>query len=90
LADAAYFHVLADGLSCARHKKPNSGMLGRDALMLAQRMLREPIRAISNAEAGEVWPRQRGQDLRRFLVRTLERHIERRLNSAAAIGRLGG
>ncbi len=88
--DAAYFHVLADGLSCARHKKPNSSLLGREALVLAQRMLREPIRALSNAGASEVWPRQRGQDLRRFLVRTLERHIERRLNAAAAIVRLSG
>lgn len=86
LADTAYFHVLADGLSCARHRKPNSSLLGQESLALAQRMLREPIRAM----AGDVWPRQRGQDLRRFLVRTLERHIERRLNSAAAISRFGG
>jgi DNA repair protein RecO (recombination protein O) len=49
-------------------------------------MLREPIRKLVD----DSWERQRGQDLRRFLVRTLERHIERRLNSAAAIGRLGG
>jgi DNA repair protein RecO (recombination protein O) len=88
LGDTAYFHVLADGLSCARHKKPNSGLLGPEALGLAQRMLREPIRAIANATANEAWPRQRGQYLRRFLVRTLERHIEKRLNSAAAIGRI--
>ncbi len=82
----AYFHPLADGLICVRHKKPNSSVLSREALALAQRMLREPIRSM----AQEAWTRQRGQDLRRFLVRTLERHIERRLNSAAAIGRLGG
>ena len=84
--EAAYFHVLADGLSCARHKKPNSSLLSRDSLELAQRMLRDPIRAMS----GEPWTRQSGQDLRRFLVRTLERHTERRLNSAAALSRLGG
>jgi DNA repair protein RecO (recombination protein O) len=82
----AYFHPLADGLSCARHKKPNSSMLSADALALAQRMLREPIRAM----AGDPWARQRAQDLRRFIFRTLERHIERRLNAAAAIARLGG
>jgi DNA repair protein RecO (recombination protein O) len=82
----AYFHPLTDGLRCVRHKQPNSGVLGRDTLVLAQRMLREPIRTMSN----EPWTRQQGQDLRRFLMRTLERHIERRLNSAAAIGRLGG
>lgn len=86
-AGAAYFHVLADGLTCARHKKPNSSLLSADALALAQRMLREPIRTV--APVGP-WPRQRGQDLRRFLFRTLERHIERRLNAATALARLGG
>jgi DNA repair protein RecO (recombination protein O) len=82
----AYFHPLTDGLSCARHKQSNSSVLSQEALILAQRMLRESIRSI----ADEPWARQRGQDLRRFLVRTLERHIERRLNSAAALARLGG
>lgn len=86
LKEAAYFHPLADGLSCAHHKRPNSSLLSRESLALAQRMLREPIRALGN----EPWTRQRGQDLRRFLVRTLERHIERRLNSAATWSRLGG
>jgi len=84
--DGAYFHPLIDGLTCARHQPPNGGLLSQDSLALARRMLREPIRSI----AKEPWTRQRGQDLRRFLVRTLERHIERRLNSAATIGRLTG
>lgn len=84
--EAAYFHVLADGLSCVRHKKLNSGMLSRDSLALAQRMLRDPIRAMST----EPWTRQSARDLRRFLVRTLERHTERRLNSAEVFGRMGG
>lgn len=86
LRETAYFHPLADGLSCTRHKRPNSSLLGREGLQIAQRMLREPIHAM----AAEAWPRQRAQDLRRFLVRTLERHIERRLNSAAVLVRLGG
>jgi len=84
--EAAYFHGLTDGLSCARHKKPNSSMLSRDSLALAQRMLRDPIRSM----AEEPWTRQSGQDLRRFLVRTLERHTEHRLNSAAVFARMGG
>lgn len=86
VGEGAYFHALADGLSCARHKKPNSSMLGRDSLELARRILRDPIHAMG----GEPWTRKSGQDLRRFLVRTLERHIERRLNSAVALSRLGG
>ena len=84
--EAAYFHGLTDGLSCVRHKRPNSSMLGRDSLALAQQMLRDPIRSMSH----EPWTRQSGQELRRFLVRTLERHTERRLNSAVVFTRMGG
>jgi DNA repair protein RecO (recombination protein O) len=38
--------------------------------------------------AGESWPRRRGQDLRRFTLQALERHLERKLKSAEALGRL--
>jgi DNA repair protein RecO (recombination protein O) len=82
----AYFHALSDGLSCERHKRPNSSLLTVESLAVAQRILREPIRAL----AGEPWPRQHGQDLRRFAIRTLERHVERRLQAGAALARLGG
>lgn len=82
----AYFHPLADGLSCVRHKKTNSSGLSRESLEVAQRLLREPIRAVGDGP----WNRQEAQDLRRFLVRTLERHIERRLNAATAFERSGG
>jgi len=53
---------------------------------LAQRMLRAP----ASAFAGEVWPRRRAQDLRRFTWQSLERHLERKLRTAEALGRLGG
>lgn len=82
----AYFHAVADGLSCVRHKKPNSRILSRKSLDLAQRMLREPIRAMADG----AWESERAQDLRRFLIRTLERHIERRLNSAAVLAKFSG
>jgi DNA repair protein RecO (recombination protein O) len=36
--------------------------------------------------AGEEWPRERAQDLRAFAVGVLERHLERRLRSAAGLG----
>lgn len=84
---AAYFHGLADGLSCVHHKKPNSSLLRVESLALVQRVLREPVHTLGREDP---WPRQRGRDLRQFLTRTLERHIERRLNSAAALARLGG
>jgi DNA repair protein RecO (recombination protein O) len=48
------------------------------------------LRASASAFAAEPWPRRRGQDLRRFTLQTLERHLERKLKSAEALARLGG
>ena len=87
LAGAAYFHVLSDGLGCAAHRKPNSSLLAAESLATAQAMERTPLAAFVH---GELWPRQRAQDLRRFTVRILERHLERRLHAAAALRQLGG
>jgi DNA repair protein RecO (recombination protein O) len=46
------------------------------------------LRAPASAFAAEEWPRRRGQDLRRFTLQALERHLERRLRSAEALARL--
>jgi DNA repair protein RecO (recombination protein O) len=81
-----YYHALSDGLRCSLHQRPSGRRLDPDTVTLALRMLREPIGSF----AAEAWGRERGRDLRRFLVRTLERHIERRLNSAAALAQMGG
>jgi DNA repair protein RecO (recombination protein O) len=48
------------------------------------------LRAPASAFAAEPWPRRRAQDLRRFTLQALERHLERKLRSAEALGRLGG
>ena len=80
------FNTLGDGLFCALHRNGNSSALSADSWQLAQRMLRAPVSAF----AAEPWPRRRGQDLRRFTLQALERHLERKLRSAEALGRLGG
>jgi DNA repair protein RecO (recombination protein O) len=48
------------------------------------------LRAPASTFTAEPWPRKRGQDLRRFALQTLERHLERKLKSAEALARLGG
>jgi DNA repair protein RecO (recombination protein O) len=48
------------------------------------------LRAPAATFAGEPWTRRRGQDLRRFTLQTLERHLERKLKSAEALARMGG
>jgi DNA repair protein RecO (recombination protein O) len=80
------FNTLCDGLFCAAHRGGNASGLSADSWQLAQRMLRAPAAAF----AAEAWTRRRGQDLRRFTVQALERHLERKLRSAEALGRLGG
>jgi DNA repair protein RecO (recombination protein O) len=75
-----------DGLSCGLHRNGSASMLSADSWQLAQRMLKAPAAAF----AREPWTRKRGQDLRRFTLQTLERHLERKLKSAEALARLGG
>jgi len=76
----------ADGLFCGLHANGSASALSADSWQLAQRILHAPVTAF----ADELWPRKRGQDLRRFTRQTLERHLERKLKCAEAIARLGG
>jgi DNA repair protein RecO (recombination protein O) len=80
----ASFHPQADGLFCPLHRQGTGSLLSADSWLLAQRILREPATAF----AQEPWPRRRGQDLRRFTLQSLERHLERHLRSAEAISRV--
>ena len=80
----ASFHPAADGLFCARHRQGAGSVLSADSWMLAQQILRAPVTAFAEGD----WSRRRGQDLRRFTLQALERHLERRLRSAEAIARL--
>ena len=80
------FNTYADGLFCGLHSNGSASALSADSWQLAQRMLRAPVAAF----AGEPWPRRRGQDLRRFTLQMLERHLERKLRTAEALSRLGG
>jgi DNA repair protein RecO (recombination protein O) len=79
------FNAHADGLFCHLHRNGTANALSADSWQLALRMLRAP----ASAFAGEPWPRRRAQDLRRFALQVLERHLERRLRSAESLARLG-
>jgi DNA repair protein RecO (recombination protein O) len=85
-AEEISFSGYADGLFCALHRNGSANTLSADSWQLAQRMLKAP----ASAFAAEAWTRKRGQDLRRFTLQTLERHLERKLKSAEALARLGG
>jgi DNA repair protein RecO (recombination protein O) len=81
-----YFHHYADGLVCGLHRSGGASALSADSWQLAQRMLKSPVAAF----AGEPWPRRRGNDLRRFTLQALERHLEKKLRTGEALARLGG
>ena len=80
------FNSYADGLFCSLHRSAGSVVLSEDSWQLAQRILRVPVSTF----ASEPWPRRRAQDLRRFTLQVLERHLERKLRTAEALARLGG
>jgi DNA repair protein RecO (recombination protein O) len=85
-ADETSFNAYADGLFCQVHRPGNASELSADSWQTAMKMLRAPVGAF----AGERWPRRRGQDLRRFALQSLERHLERKLKSAEMLARLPG
>jgi DNA repair protein RecO (recombination protein O) len=84
--EQVWFQSYGDGLFCDVHRGSGASALSVDSWQMAQRMLRAPVSAF----AGEQWPRRRGMDLRRFALQSLERHLERKLRTAEALGRLGG
>src|SRR5919204_1109761 len=69
----SYFHALADGLMCASDKRLASSELSGESRQLATRMLRLPLTSVSPLHSE---PRSTA-DLRKFLLQTLERHIEK-------------
>jgi DNA repair protein RecO (recombination protein O) len=71
----------ADGVTCADDRRPQSQALSAASVAESVRIARTPLPEL----AAEDWPAERSADLRAFAIGTLERHLERRLRSAAAL-----
>jgi DNA repair protein RecO (recombination protein O) len=84
VAGETSFNAHADGLFCRVHRPANASELSAESWQIALKMLRAPVGSF----AGELWPRRRGQDLRRFALQSLERHVERKMKSAEMLARL--
>ncbi|HWX55490.1 MAG TPA: DNA repair protein RecO [Verrucomicrobiae bacterium] len=80
----AYFHPLEDGLLCANDKRLASSEMSAESRALATEMFRAPVESFQKT----AWPRQRGADLRKFLSQRIERHIEKKLVTAAMLERV--
>ncbi len=81
----AYFHALADGLMCPDDKRLASSEISSESRQLAARMFRAPVEGF----VGPPWPKTQAADLRKFLVQILQRHIEKKLVTAAMLEKGG-
>jgi DNA repair protein RecO (recombination protein O) len=79
----AFFHVLADGLMCVEDKRLASSEISPESRALAGQMFRLPVDGLSGD-----WPKARAADLRKFLLQTLQRHIEKKLITAGMLERI--
>jgi DNA repair protein RecO (recombination protein O) len=80
----AYFHPLADGLLCVDDKRLASTEISADSREQAAEMFRAPLDRLKR----DPWTRSRGADLRRFLAQRIERHIEKKLVTAAMLEKI--
>jgi DNA repair protein RecO (recombination protein O) len=80
----AYFHALADGLMCGDDKRLASSEISSESRMLASQMFRAPVEAF----VGMPWPKQQCADLRKLLMQTLQRHIEKKLITAGMLEKI--
>jgi len=82
----AYFHALVDGLLCPEDKRLASSEISSESRGLAAQIFRAPVESF----AGTPWPKARCADLRKFLIQTLQRHIEKKLVTAGMLEKLPG
>jgi DNA repair protein RecO (recombination protein O) len=80
----AFFHPLADGLTCVSDKRLASSEMSPESRALAVEMFRNPVERF----AALPWPKQRGEDLRKFLMQCIERHIEKKLVTATMLEKI--
>jgi DNA repair protein RecO (recombination protein O) len=80
----AFWHALADGLMCADDKRLASSEMSAGSRRIAAQMLRSSVSEFANID----WPKALCADLRKFLIQTLERHIEKKLVTAGMLGKI--
>ncbi len=82
--DRAFFHALADGLMCLDDKRLASSEISAESRAIAAQMFRAPVESFTGAS----WPRSSASDLRKFLLQTLQRHIEKKLVTAGMLEKM--
>jgi DNA repair protein RecO (recombination protein O) len=82
----AFFHALADGLMCPADKRLASSEISVASRGLAELMFRAPVDAFAEMP----WANGQGADLRKFLIQTLQRHIEKKFVTAGMLEKIAG
>jgi DNA repair protein RecO (recombination protein O) len=82
----AFYHALADGLTCIDDKRVASSELSIESRKIAAQMLRSRVSEFSGID----WPKAVAADLRKFLLQILERHIEKKLVTARMLEKISG
>ena len=83
--ERAFYHALADGLMCSEHKRLASSELSEESRRWAARMFRTPVASL----VGQAWPKSVGQDLRKFLMQIVQRHLDKKLVTLPMLAKLG-
>ncbi len=87
--ERAFYHALADGVMCTEHKRLASSELTLESRRMAARMFRARVEEFQDpVNANGDGTRSSHADLRKFLVRILERHLEKKLITATMLERL--
>lgn len=82
--EPVFYSPLRDGVMSAKSRPSGAVPLSAEAVATAARIFRQPLPALLEGEL----PRTAVQQLRRFAVSILERHLEDRLHSARALATL--
>lgn len=80
--EAVWWSPGGDGVTCGDDRRPGSRGLSAESVALSYRLARASLPQL--LEEGP-WPQERAADLRAFAIGVLERHLERRIRSAAAL-----
>jgi DNA repair protein RecO (recombination protein O) len=80
----AFFHALSDGLMCVDDKRLASSEISAESRTLAAQMFRAPVESF----AATPWPKTKAADLRKFLLQSLQRHIEKKLITAGMLEKI--
>jgi DNA repair protein RecO (recombination protein O) len=80
----AFFHALSDGLMCVDDKRLASSEISANSRTIADQMFRIPVEKLDSASCSKT----QAADLRKFLLQTLQRHIEKKLITATMLEKI--